>query len=62
MLYAFIPMMYTAYMHRPSLFNHSCMPNCIAVFEGPMLRIRSIEDIKPGEQVCVWNNCFVYRI
>ena len=36
---------------RPSLLNHSCEPNCIVVFDGPYLHLRTIREIPPGEQV-----------
>ena len=38
---------------RPSLLNHSCMPNCVAVFNGATLTVRTIKSVQPGEQVCV---------
>lgn len=34
-----------------SLINHSCDPNCIALFDGTDICIRSIKDIKPGEEL-----------
>jgi len=37
--------------HRPSLLNHSCEPNCVVVFDGPLLHLRTIREIQPGEQV-----------
>ena len=36
---------------RPSLLNHSCEPNCVIVFDGPYLHLRTIREIPPGEQV-----------
>ena len=35
----------------PTLINHSCNPNCIAVFDGHILRIRTIRNVLPGDQV-----------
>lgn len=49
--YCYDPCM--VYPCRPSLFNHSCLPNCVAVFDGRVLKIRTIEDIKPEQQVSV---------
>lgn len=34
-----------------SLINHSCDPNCIAIFDGPNISIRSITEIAPGEEL-----------
>ncbi len=34
-----------------SLLNHSCQPNCVSLFDGTRLSIRSIEKISQGEQV-----------
>ena len=35
----------------PSLLNHSCQPNSIAVFNGSKLLIRTITTLHPGDQV-----------
>lgn len=34
----------------PSLINHSCDPNCVALFSGKQLLLRSVLPINPGEQ------------
>ena len=36
----------------PSLLNHSCEPNCLVVFNGRLLSLHTIRDVKSGEQVC----------
>ncbi|KAH6559958.1 hypothetical protein BASA50_006661 [Batrachochytrium salamandrivorans] len=36
-----------------SLFNHDCWPNCIVLFEGTTLVIRSLRPIHIGEEVCI---------
>ena len=33
--------------------NHSCNPNCIAVFNGSTCDLRSIRNIEPGEELCI---------
>ena len=35
----------------PSLLNHSCDPNTVAVFSGTTICIRSIRNLAPGEEV-----------
>lgn len=35
----------------PSLLNHSCTPNCVLVYNGPQLSLRTIKDVKLGGQV-----------
>ena len=35
----------------PSLLNHSCSPNCMVVYNGTQLSLRTIRDVKAGEQV-----------
>ena len=37
----------------PSLINHSCDPNCVALFRGRELVLRSILPLNPGEQVSI---------
>ncbi|RUS22012.1 hypothetical protein BC937DRAFT_90643 [Endogone sp. FLAS-F59071] len=34
-----------------AMINHSCQPNCVVVFEGPKILVRSIRPIKEGEEV-----------
>eukprot|EP00026_Physarum_polycephalum_P007780 Phypoly_transcript_07846.p1 GENE.Phypoly_transcript_07846~~Phypoly_transcript_07846.p1 ORF type:complete len:479 (+),score=56.38 Phypoly_transcript_07846:141-1577(+) len=36
-----------------ALINHSCSPNSVAVFEGPRVYIRAIQNIKAGEEITV---------
>ncbi|CAG8493713.1 2130_t:CDS:2 [Paraglomus occultum] len=36
-----------------SLLNHSCWPNCIVVFEGLKMNVRSIRKIEIGEEVTI---------
>lgn len=35
----------------PSLLNHSCDPNCVVVFRGRELLVRSVLPVSKGEQV-----------
>lgn len=37
----------------PTFINHSCNPNCIAVFDGHTVKIRTVRNIKPDEQVSI---------
>ncbi|XP_060609918.2 histone-lysine N-methyltransferase SMYD3 isoform X2 [Anolis sagrei] len=39
-----------------SLLNNSCDPNCVIVFEGPQLHLRSIREIQEGEELTI---CYV---
>uniref|UniRef100_A0A8C5MVT2 SET and MYND domain containing 3 n=1 Tax=Leptobrachium leishanense TaxID=445787 RepID=A0A8C5MVT2_9ANUR len=34
-----------------SLLNHSCDPNCVIVFEGKCLHLRTVKEIPKGEEV-----------
>ncbi|EMP37488.1 SET and MYND domain-containing protein 3 [Chelonia mydas] len=36
-----------------SLLNHSCDPNCVIVFEGRQLLLRSIREIQIGEELTI---------
>lgn len=36
-----------------SLINHSCVPNCIAVFDRLQLNIRTLRDLKEGEELTI---------
>ena len=36
-----------------AMFNHSCLPNCVFVNDGPRLRIRAIRRIAQGEELLV---------
>ncbi|KAF7724420.1 hypothetical protein EC973_001084 [Apophysomyces ossiformis] len=36
-----------------SLFNHSCRPNAIIMFDGALLILKAIENIEPGEEVTI---------
>ena len=33
--------------------NHSCTPNAVVTFHGPVLQVRAAKDIRQGEEVCV---------
>ncbi|KAL6208811.1 hypothetical protein ACLB2K_019756 [Fragaria x ananassa] len=35
-----------------SLMNHSCLPNCIVVFEGKRAFVRAVEPIAKGAEIC----------
>ncbi|KAG8931579.1 hypothetical protein FRC02_002507 [Tulasnella sp. 418] len=37
----------------PSLFNHSCVPNCTQVFLGDVMMIRALQDIPEGTELTV---------
>lgn len=39
--------------HSVSLLNHSCQPNCVAVFNGTKLMIRVTENIQPGQELTI---------
>ncbi|KAJ8341850.1 hypothetical protein SKAU_G00341410 [Synaphobranchus kaupii] len=36
-----------------SLLNHACRPNCVMVFEGRILRLRAVQDIRPLEELTI---------
>ena len=36
-----------------NLFNHSCRPNCVAIFRGRRQFIVSNRPIKEGEELCI---------
>ncbi|KAH8555549.1 hypothetical protein BGW37DRAFT_450029 [Umbelopsis sp. PMI_123] len=36
-----------------SLFNHSCRPNAVALYNGTTQMIRLIEDVSPGEEITI---------
>lgn len=36
-----------------ALFNHSCRPNAVIMFEGAHASIHAIEDIQPGQEVTI---------
>ncbi|XP_066294493.1 histone-lysine N-methyltransferase SMYD3-like [Branchiostoma lanceolatum] len=38
---------------KMSLFNHSCAPNCVAVFNGLRMEVRAIQTIQPGEELLI---------
>ncbi|PIK49651.1 putative histone-lysine N-methyltransferase SMYD3 [Apostichopus japonicus] len=37
-----------ALYQRASMVNHHCEPNCLVVFDGPILEVRSLQDLKEG--------------
>ena len=39
--------------HSGSLVNHSCRPNCVAVFDGTELTIHVTEEIQPKEELTI---------
>lgn len=36
-----------------SLFNHSCTPNCVAVFNETQLVVHAIEQVKTGDELTI---------
>ena len=38
---------------KASLFNHSCRPNCVVSFDGPVLVVRAIQPVKAGEELTI---------
>ena len=36
-----------------AFLNHSCEPNCIAVFNGPTCHIRSTRNAEEGQELCI---------
>ena len=44
---------------RPSLLNHSCLPNCVAVFSGSELAVRTITPVQQGDQVHMVVSAFI---
>ncbi|EOA98398.1 SET and MYND domain-containing protein 3, partial [Anas platyrhynchos] len=36
-----------------SLLNHSCDPNCVIIFEGYQLLLRSVREIQIGEELTI---------
>jgi len=40
-------------VEKACLINHSCVPNCVAIFEGSAVSIRSIKPIKNGEEITI---------
>uniref|UniRef100_H2Y4A3 [histone H3]-lysine(4) N-trimethyltransferase n=1 Tax=Ciona savignyi TaxID=51511 RepID=H2Y4A3_CIOSA len=36
-----------------SMMNHDCMPNCVAMNNGPRLEVRALKIIQPGEELCI---------
>ncbi|XP_026551226.1 histone-lysine N-methyltransferase SMYD3 isoform X1 [Pseudonaja textilis] len=36
-----------------SLLNNSCDPNCVVIFEGPQLHLRSIREMQLGEELTI---------
>lgn len=37
----------------PSFINHSCVPNCIVVYTGRKLSLRTIQPIQAGDQLFI---------
>ncbi|XP_041481801.1 histone-lysine N-methyltransferase SMYD3-like [Lytechinus variegatus] len=38
---------------RASMLNHSCNPNCLVVFDGRKLQLRTVKDVKEGEECTI---------
>lgn len=38
-------------LYSPALLNHSCDPNCIAIFDGYQMKLRTVRDVSFGDQV-----------
>uniref|UniRef100_A0A3P8VBY6 [histone H3]-lysine(4) N-trimethyltransferase n=1 Tax=Cynoglossus semilaevis TaxID=244447 RepID=A0A3P8VBY6_CYNSE len=36
-----------------SLLNHDCRPNCVMMFDGPLLQLRAVVDIRPEEELTI---------
>jgi SET and MYND domain-containing protein len=36
-----------------AFLNHSCKPNCIAVFNGPTCSIRTISNVEKDDELCI---------
>ena len=47
------PFLGTGIYRTASLLNHSCVPNCIALFNGPQIVIRSLRDIQPNDELLI---------
>jgi hypothetical protein len=39
--------------HELSMFNHSCLPNCVLSFVGSTIYIKTICDIEKGEELTI---------
>jgi SET and MYND domain-containing protein len=35
------------------MFNHSCAPNAVVSFVGGRLRVRAIQAVAEGDEVCI---------
>lgn len=42
-----------AFDPQTSFVNHSCAPNAVVVYDGPRLSLRSLDAIKPGEEIFI---------
>ena len=42
---------------RPSLFNHSCFPNCTYVSIGDFMFVFTTRDVKAGDELCIPYTC-----
>ena len=41
-----------------SLLNHSCQPNCIVEFDGVRINVRTLKDLKHGDEVSIYQGNF----
>ena len=37
----------------PSFINHSCVPNCVVVYTGRKLSLRTVQEVKAGDQLFI---------
>ncbi len=37
---------------RAALLNHSCAPNCVLVYRGKAVEVRTLRDVAQGEELC----------
>eukprot|EP00057_Strongylocentrotus_purpuratus_P015557 XP_011670031.1 PREDICTED: histone-lysine N-methyltransferase SMYD3-like isoform X2 [Strongylocentrotus purpuratus] len=51
-LYGLIDIANGVYL-RASMVNHSCDPNCALVFDGRKLQVRTVKDVKEGEECTI---------
>lgn len=42
-----------ALYQRASMVNHHCEPNCLVVFEGSVLEVRTLQDLKKGDELLI---------
>lgn len=42
-----------ALYQRASMVNHHCEPNCLVIFDGPILEVRTLQDLKEGDELLI---------